>query len=491
MHRGARLVDPAHAAVQVLARYHSYPTPSTLVLVTGCRGVGWGGGLMDREAGLGKVLVEAMQERGWTQVELARAIGVSQQSVSRWLNSPGAAPRLDLIPRIAAALNIPQATLLEQLTADTEGGEDLQHSSTRTQGEVAPAAGDAPSLHANPARDNGTTSSNTTIGSQILYDMALQASRFLLEEDSSYLQRVSAAEKERLSDLIRQYPFQNLVRVALSLTNVAELAFEMLSVAVDRREPSRSDYYVHAAIAQALLGKVAQDAGDLHIALRYLAVAHHCALRAGRTDLQGRTLILTSLVRYWKGDAEHAVRLAKEALRVAPQTGSSRAWATASAARAAALQGDHETARTYLLESERLRGAGRQPDELDHLGGLFAFKPPRQLYYEAEAAAWLGDLSTAKERATAALEAASVAADSLSYSDEAGCRAVLAFTAIKAGDAAGAAEDLAPVLSLRAPLVHGIRTSLQRLGTALPGGGKPAEERLRQNIGAVIHPAEL
>ncbi len=121
-----------------------------------------------------------------------------------------------------------------------------------------------------------------------------------------------------------------------------------------------------------------------------------------------------------------------------------------------------------------------QPDELDELGGLFRFSRPRQLYFAADALAWAGapEAPQTERLAAEALDAYERAPESdRAFGDESGARCALAVARVARGGIDGAAEALAPVLDLPpTQRIHGIVTSVQRVGTALRAIEKPGRK---------------
>lgn len=68
---------------------------------------------------IGKAIAKIRQDKGWSQSELARRLGVSPQTVQKW--EAGGAPRTRRLNSIAAALGITVSQLLE--VADQISGE--------------------------------------------------------------------------------------------------------------------------------------------------------------------------------------------------------------------------------------------------------------------------------------------------------------------------------------------------------------------------------
>ena len=54
---------------------------------------------------IGKIISELRKERGWTQVELASKLGVSDKAVSKWENG-GGFPDITQLPVLASIFNV-------------------------------------------------------------------------------------------------------------------------------------------------------------------------------------------------------------------------------------------------------------------------------------------------------------------------------------------------------------------------------------------------
>jgi len=71
-------------------------------------------------------LNKQMNEKGWSQAELARRAGINRQVVSNYINKQREKPDYDILIAIARALNIPPETifraagLLTPVSPDTE-----------------------------------------------------------------------------------------------------------------------------------------------------------------------------------------------------------------------------------------------------------------------------------------------------------------------------------------------------------------------------------
>jgi hypothetical protein len=125
-------------------------------------------------------------------------------------------------------------------------------------------------------------------------------------------------------------------------------------------------------------------------------------------------------------------------------------------------------------------------DELDELGGMCKFSRTRQLYYTADALAWLpAEAGQAQDYATRAVMAyQDTDAPEWAFGDAAGSRCDLAVARIALGEIDGAREAIAPVLALPdEQRIRGIISSVQHVHTALrrpelPPAGKDLQEEI-------------
>ncbi|MEV0269705.1 hypothetical protein AB0H43_13070 [Hamadaea sp. NPDC050747] len=147
----------------------------------------------------------------------------------------------------------------------------------------------------------------------------------------------------------------------------------------------------------------------------------------------------------------------------------SATWLASSEARAWAQLDAINEARAALVRAaghrERL-----QVDDLDGIGGLFAFPQAKQHYYAAGTYVYLNGLhADAAREATQALELyESADAEGRAFADEAGTRAELALARIHEGQLDGARDALDPVLDYGRELrIGGIVASVGRVHTAL------------------------
>ncbi|MDX6263787.1 MAG: hypothetical protein QOH84_5475, partial [Kribbellaceae bacterium] len=121
-----------------------------------------------------------------------------------------------------------------------------------------------------------------------------------------------------------------------------------------------------------------------------------------------------------------------------------------------------------------------QADELDEMGGLCTFGRNRQLYYAADALAWLpGERETADQYSQLAVDAyTDQSHPEWAFGDAAGSHAAMAITRIANGELDGAADALAPVLGLPTERrINGVVHSARRVHQALRQSGHAEDAR--------------
>jgi hypothetical protein len=119
-------------------------------------------------------------------------------------------------------------------------------------------------------------------------------------------------------------------------------------------------------------------------------------------------------------------------------------------------------------------------DELDELGGICTFTRPRQLFYIADALAWIpSQAPQAQDYAARAIDAyTDTSTPEWSFADAAGSRCDLAVARITGGEPDGAREAIAPVLDLPpGQRIHAIVVGVQHVHTALRRPGLPTVVR--------------
>jgi hypothetical protein len=238
-----------------------------------------------------------------------------------------------------------------------------------------------------------------------------------------------------------------------------------------------------------MLAKASHDLAEPQAAMAQARTAFLCADSIEHDSLRAWLRGLQSLVAYWAGRTQEAVRYAQSGAEFAERAGSTTAvWLPSSEARAWAALGNAEAAKAAIGRAEAAWEQIRQ-DDLDELGGICTFSRPRQLYYAADTLAWLPGEAEAGERySIQAVEAyADPSAPEWAFGDQAGSQTDLAIARIGRGELDGAAEAIAPVLSLPVEQrMNGIIISAQRVHRVLAANDQvsqsPAAGALREEI---------
>ncbi|MCD0449337.1 hypothetical protein LO762_09065 [Actinocorallia sp. API 0066] len=276
--------------------------------------------------------------------------------------------------------------------------------------------------------------------------------------------------RSEVTRVAHAYPRHGLPDVLGDLIDLQNVAFRLLE---GRQRPSDTiDLYLMAGALSGMLAKASHDLGDPNAAMTQARTAYVCADNAGHDGLRAWTRCLQSMIGYWAGWPNEAIRYAGLGIEAAARAGGTASvWLPAQEARAWAVLGDAERAEEAIVRAVRARDAVRG-DELDELGGIMAFPLPRQLYYVADTQVWLPNaddqVAGSAEAAIRAYEAAP--AHERSFSDEAGARADLALARANRAEVEGAAEAIRPVLDLPAgQRIGGVTASVMRVHHALRG----------------------
>nr|WSZ95812.1 hypothetical protein OH820_09235 [Streptomyces sp. NBC_00857] len=246
---------------------------------------------------------------------------------------------------------------------------------------------------------------------------------------------------------------------------------------------------IMATLLSWFMAKASHDMGEPHAAMMQARTAGVCAQQAEHPGLMALVDGLKSLITYWTGQADDALFYARKGSAEHPDLrGSVTVWLPSLEARAAALLGDSETARSANLRAEEAR-EHVVPDDLDQLGGLLTFPGPKQLYYTVESRVLLGegDPGTAEQAQKAATAFSDRSTDHWAFGDEASALCNLSLVRLHGGDLDGTADALRPVLDLPTDQRNrGIVVSAQRVRTALTRGPvrtAAVAKQLREAIG--------
>jgi hypothetical protein len=269
--------------------------------------------------------------------------------------------------------------------------------------------------------------------------------------------------------LANAYTHDPLAAIMGDLIDEQETVFRLLE---GKQKPALGrNLYVLAGVVSGLMAKASQDLGRFHEAMTHARTLYVCADNADHQGLRAWARGLQSLIAYWAGRPQEAVRYAANGAELAVNvTGSVAAWLPALEARAWALMNMGDEARNAVGRANDRRATYR-PDDLDAIGGLLAFPSAKQSYYAAGTYVCLDDedQTRAQTEALTALDQFEHGSPSdRAFSDEAGARAELALARVNLGQVEGAHEALSALLALEPERrIDGIITSAGRVHNAL------------------------
>lgn len=315
----------------------------------------------------------------------------------------------------------------------------------------------------------GRDAAGPTDEKEILHVAAQRARKFaLLSGEATMAEEALEQVHADVHQLSLAYPQEPLPGVLDRLVDTQDTVFTLLE---RRNRPSHArQLYFLAGVVGGLLAKASHDLADPHLALTQTRTAFLCADQAEHDGLRAWIRGLQSLVAYWSGRPHEAVRYAQSGGEFAAAAGSTTAvWLPISEARAWAILGQAENTRAAIRRAEDAWDRVR-PDDLDELGGLCTFGRSRQVYYAADALAWLpAEVDAAEDYSARAVAAyADTASPEWSFGDAAGSHADLAIARIARRELDGAVEAIDPVLDLPSEKRnHGIVVSARRVRDSL------------------------
>ena len=284
--------------------------------------------------------------------------------------------------------------------------------------------------------------------------------------------------------LVGAYPQRPLAGILAELVMTQDTIFTLLET---RRRPAHArQLYLLGGVVGGLLAKASHDMADPQAALTQSRTAYLCADQADHDGLRAWIRGLQTLITYWDGRLNESVRYAQQGMPFAERSGSTTAiWLPVSEARAQAALGNVPAAQHAIEQAEGAWGNVRG-DELDELGGICTFSRVRQLYYTADALAWLPtEAGQAQDYAAQAVTAyQDTSSPEWAFGDAAGSRCDLAVARIALGEVEGARDAIAPVLELPAEQrIRGIISSVQHVHRALrrpelPTAGRDLQEEI-------------
>ncbi len=324
-----------------------------------------------------------------------------------------------------------------------------------------------------------TTEEMLTLAAQRARKFALLAGQSELADET--LEQIY----DDVRQLVAAYPQRPLASILGDLVVTQDTVFTLLEA---RRRPEHArQLYLLGGVLGGLLAKASHDMADPAAALTQSRTAYLCADQADHDGLRAWIRGLQALITYWDGRLNESVRYAQQGSQFARQGSSSAAvWCPVSEARAWAALGNVPATRRAIENAEAAWENVRGGDELDELGGICTFSRPRQLYYTADALAWLpAEAGQAQDYAAQAVTAyEDTSSPEWAFGDAAGSRCDLAVARIGLGEIEGARDAIAPVLELPAEQrIRGIISSVQHVHNALrrpelPPAGRDLQEEI-------------
>lgn len=274
--------------------------------------------------------------------------------------------------------------------------------------------------------------------------------------------------REDVRDLAVAYPQRPLSSILGDLVSVQDMVFSLLE---QRQRPRQArDLYFLAGVVGGLLSKASHDLAEPQAAMTQARTAFMCADNADHNGLRAWLRGLQSLISYWAGRHNEAIKYATQGADFAALSqNTSKVWLPMNEARSWAALGNVEQA-TLAIQRAENAWDGVQTDDMDSLGGIATFTRARHLYYAADALAWVSSESEQAEHyATQAVSAYSdPSRPEWAFGDQAGSHADLAVSRIFRGEVEGAVEAIDPVLNLPPEQrMNGIIKSVDRVHTAL------------------------
>jgi hypothetical protein len=311
---------------------------------------------------------------------------------------------------------------------------------------------------------------------EMLYVAAQRARKFALVAGQSPLTAETMEQiQEDVHSLALAYPREPLPRITGQLVDTQDTLFSLLE---RRPRPAHArELYLLSGVIGGLLAKASHDLADPGTALTQARTAYICAEQADHPGLRAWIRGLQSLISYWAGRPQDAVRYAQAGAEFAGNT--TAVWLPASEARGWAVLGNDEAAQAAMHCAEDA-WPDVKPDELDALGGICTFGRTRQLYYAADTLAWLpAHAAPAEDYSAQAVTAyQDTTGSEWAFGDQAGSHADLAIARVALGELDGAVEAIDAVLELPVEQRnHGIVVSVRRLSNAVLRSPLSAESR--------------
>jgi hypothetical protein len=280
------------------------------------------------------------------------------------------------------------------------------------------------------------------------------------------------------------YPQRPLSEILGDLVSIQDLIFSLLE---QRQQPNQAkDLYFLAGVNGGLLAKASHDLADPHAAMTQARTAFMCADHADHDGLRAWIRGLQALVAYWANRHNEAIRFAQQGAEFALRSrNTSMVWLAMNEARSWAALGNAVNTTAAVQRAEDA-WSQVEPDDMDELGGIATFSRSRQLYYAADALAWLPSEAEHAERYSqaAVIEYSDTSRPEWAFGDQAGSYSDLAIARIQQGEIEGASEALTPVLDLPSEQrINGIIKSVEHVHQVLSKAPASSEaRRLQEHI---------
>ncbi|MFC4912282.1 hypothetical protein [Actinomadura gamaensis] len=318
----------------------------------------------------------------------------------------------------------------------------------------------------------------------VVADDSARFARRVRRVDEHALEQLDADVRQLAYDYLRRPPYFTFRRVADLRTEV----FAML----DERHPLEQERRLYQVAGQlcGLLAHASADLGHPHEADTHARTALVCAELTDDNPLRTYVRWVQSNVAYWQGDYRKAAAIAHTGRDYAA-SGTALLRLASQEARALAATRDGSEFGRAIGDARDARDSASEADE----PGVFRFSPGKAAYYASEAYFAMGspgNIRQAQQQAQESIQLLANDPDDQGAELLAAARLDLVAAHLAGDDLDGAAEHLAPILSMSPehrtmPVVQRVWKIGKQL-TARPAA--PAAVELRERIALfAAHPA--
>ncbi|MGQ0838117.1 helix-turn-helix transcriptional regulator [Actinokineospora sp.] len=374
-------------------------------------------------------LAAARKTAGYSQEGLGERVGVERSTIARW-EAGETAPQPWHRPKLADALGITRDQLSAVLGQLSEAQlSEATHVATRRPTDyerIESNPDDLQAVASDAARDSlrfADRAAENNINEHTLEHLRWEISRIAVE----YVHT----------------PVRLLFR---DLVDTRDAIFDLL----DKRQRPRHGRELHflGGTTCLLLAHASQNVGNQRAALAQLRAAWTCADVADHDALRSWSRGTAALINEWSLRQRAAIELTEQGAQFNASR-ESRLRLVAIEARAAARLGERTRALDALRRLQIIQQAPTDRDDVTDLGGLLSFPEAKQAYYMGSTYGLLNEHGLAEEHAQAAVTSYETGSPAeRSYGDETLARLDIVNARIARGDLNGAAEAVAPVLTL-------------------------------------------